>query len=180
MILVASAGIAVNGATALLFSAGRRTDLNLRAVFAHMATDALVAAGVVVAGLLVLWTGRTVIDPLASLAVCGLIVVGAWSLLRDSVGFALDAVPPGIDRSAVERFLATLPGVEAIHDLHIWGMSTTETALTAHLVRPAGPPDDALLQQAAETLRTRHGIAHTTLQIECGSHPCALTSPETV
>ena len=182
VIAVAGVGIAVNGATALLFVNGREADLNRRAAFAHMTTDALVATGVLVAGLLILWTGLRVIDPLASLIVCVVIVAGTWSLLRDSVGFAMDAVPPGIDREAVERFLAALPGVAAIHDLHIWGMSTTETALTAHLVRPGAAPDDALLHDAAKTLRLRHGIAHATIQVEQGdeAHPCALISPETV
>ena len=180
VIVVASVGIAINGLTALLFMRKRASDLNARAAFAHMATDALVAAGVVVAGLLTLWTGRAAIDPIASLVVCIVIVAGTWSLLRDSVGMALDAVPPGIDRDEVERFLASLPGVAAIHDLHIWGMSTTETALTAHLVLPHVGPDDALLHDAAETLRLRHGIAHATIQVERGSHRCALLSPETV
>ncbi len=182
VIVVAAIGIAVNGTTALLFMGGRASDLNIRAAFTHMATDALVAFGVVVAGLLILWTGRASIDPIASLLICAIIVAGTWSLLRDSLGFAMSAVPPGIDRDAVERFLASLPGVAAVHDLHIWGMSTTETALTAHLVRPGASPDDALLHGAAETLRRQHGIAHATIQIEQGdhAHPCALLSPETV
>ena len=182
VLVVAAIGIAVNGATALLFMSGRKSDLNLRAAFAHMATDALVAAGVVVAGLLILLTGWTPLDPIASLVVCAVIVAGTWSLLRDSLAFALDAVPPGIDHREVERFLLAQPGVTAIHDLHIWGMSTTETALTAHLVRPGAEPDDALLHGICEALRHRHGIGHATIQVEQGdeAHPCALVSPETV
>ncbi len=182
IMLVAAVGIAVNGATALLFMSGRRSDLNLRAAFAHMATDALVAAGVVVAGGLILLTGQSWIDPVSSLLISAVIVAATWSLLRDSLGFALGAVPPGIDRHAVERYLAGLPGVCAVHDLHIWGMSTTETALTAHLVRPGAPLDDALLHRAADALRHHHGIGHATLQVEQGdeAHPCALEPPEIV
>ena len=182
VMVVAAVGVVVNGATALLFIGGRRSDLNLRAAFAHMATDAIVALGVVVAGALILWTGQSWIDPVSSLIISAVIVVGTWSLLRDSLGFALDAVPPGIDRTAVEHYLAGLPGVCAVHDLHIWGMSTTETALTAHLVRPGAPLDDALLHRAAETLRHDHGIGHATIQVEQGdeAHPCALESPEIV
>ena len=182
VLVVAAIGIAVNGATALLFMSGRKSDLNLRAAFAHMATDALVAFGVVITGLLILWTGWTPLDPIASLIVCAIIVAGTWSLLRDSLGFAMNAVPPGIDHQEVERFLLTQPGVTAIHDLHIWGMSTTETALTAHLVRPGAQPDDALLHDICESLRVRHGIGHATIQVEQGddAHPCALVSPETV
>ncbi len=174
VVVVAAIGIAINGGTALLFMSGRKDDLNVRAAFAHMATDALVAAGVVVSGLAIMSTGWSVIDPLASLAICAAIVASTWSLLTDSVGFAMDAVPPGIDRDAVEHTLANLPGVSAVQDLHIWGMSTTETALTAHLVTPSALPDDQLLDDAAELLRLRHRIAHTTLQVRRRHHQCAL------
>lgn len=182
IVVVAGIGMLVNGVTALLFMRGRDSDLNVRAAFTHMAADALVALGVVLAGLAILWTGWAVIDPLASLAISAIIVASTWSLLRDSLAFALGAVPPGIDRAAVEATLNALPGVTAVHDLHIWGMSTTETALTAHLVRPMAGPDDALLAGIAETLRSRHGIGHATLQIEQGDamHPCGLADSGTV
>ncbi len=168
MMVVAAIGILVNGGTALLFLSGRRGDLNLRGAFLHMAFDALTAAAVVAAGAAIWWTHWRWIDPLISLAVAAVIVAGTWSLLRGSLDLALDAVPAGIDRGAVERFLRALPGVTDLHDLHIWGMSTTETALTAHLIRPGCPIDDGLLQRAAADLRHRYGIGHATFQIEHG------------
>ena len=173
---VAAAGIAVNGATALLFMRGRSSDLNVRAAFAHMAADAAVAAVVVVAGAAILLTGWWAIDPLASLAVSAAVIVGTWRILRDSLHYALDAVPPGVDRNAVVQLLESVPGVTAVHDLHIWGMSTTETALTAHLVRPGRTGDDAMLCGLAERLREDHGICHATLQVEDGDagFPCVL------
>lgn len=168
VMIVAAIGIAVNGVTALLFMSGAKNDLNLRGAFLHMASDALTAAAVVVAGLLIALTGWQRIDPAISLLVAVVIVLGTWSLLRQSVALALDAVPPGIDPAAVERTLRALPGVSDLHDLHIWGMSTTETALTAHLVRPGLPPDDALLRSAAATLERLYGIGHATFQVETG------------
>ncbi len=182
VMVVAAIGIAVNGATALLFMSGRKDDLNIRAAFLHMASDAATAAAVVVAGLLITLTGWLRIDPVVSLVVAVVIVIGTWSLLRQSIDLALDAVPPGIDRSAVELYLRGLPGVADLHDLHIWGMSTTETALTAHLVRPGQAPDDALLRDAASTLSRRYGIGHATFQVECGTdgEPCALASANVV
>lgn len=181
VIIVAAIGILVNGGTALLFMSGAKHDLNVRGAFLHMAADAATAAAVVVAGCLIVWTGWLRIDPVISLIVGLVIVVTTWSLLRQSIDLALDAVPPGIDRIAVERYLRALPGVVDLHDLHIWGMSTTEAALTAHLVRPGAPPDDALLRQAAETLDRTYGIGHATFQVESGdeAHPCAL-APEGV
>ncbi len=182
IMVVAAFGIVVNGATALLFMSGRKDDLNIRGAFLHMASDALVALGVVVAGAVILWTGWSWLDPATSLVVSGIIVLGTWSLLRDSVNFSLDAVPPGIDRTKVAAFLQDLPGVAEVHDLHIWGMSTTETAMTAHLVRPGASVDDDLIHRACEEMKEHFGIGHATLQVEDGrgAHPCHLRSDEVV
>ena len=178
---VAAAGILVNGGTALLFARGRSRDLNVKSAFMHMAADALVTAGVLVTGIAVLLTGLAWLDPAVSLIVSVVIVYGTWGLLRDSMRLALDAVPGGIDATAVRAHLAALPGVAAIHDLHIWGMSTTETALTCHLVMPSGHPGDAALGHIARELEQHFGIHHATIQIELGDsdEACALT-PETV
>lgn len=174
VVWVALIGIAINTATALLFLAGRKGDLNIRGAFLHMAADAGVSLGVVIAGLLIIATGWQWLDPVISLAIALVILVGTWGLLRDSVNMALDAVPEGIDADAVTTYLATLPGVAGIHDLHIWAMSTTETALTAHLVLPTGGHEDALLARAGTELHDRFGIEHATLQIEHGdpAYPC--------
>ncbi len=163
---VAAAGIAVNGFTAWLLSREWREDLNARAALAHMLADAAIAAGVVVAGALMLLTGQGWIDPLASLAISAIVVWGAWSLLRESADMALAAAPPGIDPLAVAAFLERLDGVAAIHDLHIWPLSTTETALTCHLVTPAGAPGDAFLRETCAELKRRFRIGHATLQVE--------------
>jgi len=173
---VALGGVVVNGLSALLFASGRKGDLNVRAAFAHMAADALVALGVVLAGGLILVTGWMWIDPAASLVIGVVIVLGTWSLMRESLDLALQAVPLGVDRAAVLGYLTDLPGVSEVHDLHIWGMSTTETALTAHLVRPGAGLDDALLHGVCEELRIRFSIHHATFQVEDGSdaHPCEL------
>ena len=179
VLVVAAVGIAVNGATALLFLFGDRHDLNIRAVVLHMAADAGTAAVVAAGGLLTVLTGWSRIDPALGLVVAALIVAGTWSLLRRGMALALDGVPDTVDRAAVERFLRALPGVADLHHLHIWGMSTTETALTAHLVRPGLPPDDALLQRAARTLAQRYGIGHATFQVENGDGGiCALADAE--
>jgi cobalt-zinc-cadmium efflux system protein len=181
MAWVAGIGILVNGATALLFLRGRNRDLNIRAAFLHMVADALVSAGVVAAGVTIALTGLSRIDPIVTVLVCAVIVYGTWDLMREAIGLALDAVPEGIDPAAVRTHLASLPGVAAIHDLHIWGMSTTETALTCHLVMPDGHPGDAMLTQVAHDLEQRFGIHHATIQIELGDSAdvCVLT-PETV
>ena len=173
---VAALGILVNGITAYLFMAGRKDDLNIKGAFLHMASDALVALGVVIAGAVILWTGWLWLDPAISLVISAVIVAGTWSLLRDSVHLSLDAVPPGLDKEQVEAFLGGLPGVVEVHDLHIWAMSTTETALTAHLVRPDESIDDDLLHDACDQLRQRFKIGHATLQVEDGRgvHPCVL------
>ncbi len=169
MVWVAAIGIAINTGTALMFMAGRKHDLNVRGAFLHMAADALVSAGVVVAGLVVLATGWVLVDPLVSLVIVAVIGWGTWGLLRDSVKLGLNAVPDGIDEGAVRGLLAGLPGVAAVHDLHIWPMSTTETALIAHLHMPAGHPGDDFLHHAAHELEHRFAIGHATLQVETGS-----------
>jgi len=174
MMAVAAAGIAVNGVSALLFAGGQKDDVNLRAAFQHMLADTLVSAGVVAAGALVLLTGWRWVDPAAGLIIVGLIGVGSWSLLRESVNLGLAAVPARIDESAVRQFLASQPGVAAVHDLHIWPMSTTEAALTAHLVMPAGHPGDGFLHGLTEAIAGRFAIGHPTIQIETDGAPCAL------
>ena len=177
MMAVAAIGIVVNGACAFLFAKGRQQDLNLRAAFQHLLADAAVSAGVVLAGLLVYLTGARWVDPVTSLAITGVIAWGSWSLLRDAVKMGLLAVPDGIDESAVRGFLAAQPGVSAVHDLHIWPMSTTETALTAHLVMPGGHPGDAFLHELAHELEHDFGIGHATVQVEmCEGAECALES----
>jgi cobalt-zinc-cadmium efflux system protein len=178
--VVAAVGIVVNGVTALLFASGRGSDLNLRSAFMHMAADAVVTAGVLVAGIAIALTGLLWLDPAVSLVVSAVIVYGTWDLVRQSLNLALDAVPQGVDAAAVRAHLLAVPGVTALHDLHIWGMSTTETALTCHLVMPQGHPGDEALSHVAHELEERFNIHHTTLQIELGdSAECALT-PEHV
>lgn len=169
MMVVAGIGILVNSATAWFFFSGRKNDLNIRGAYLHMAADAAVSVGVVAAGLAIQMSGALWIDPAVSLAVAAVITVGTWSLLSGSVRLALDAVPEHIDRVAVEAWLAGLPGVSAVHDVHIWAMSTTEVAMTAHLVRPGVGLDDAFLHAACRTLDERFGIGHATIQIESGS-----------
>ena len=169
MIAVAGVGIVVNGATALLFASGRKHDINIRGAFLHMAADALVSVGVVIAGVAILLTGELLIDPVTSLLIVGVIAWGTWGLLKDSVKLALLAVPDSIDESAVRAYLAGLPGVATVHDLHIWPMSTTETALTAHLVMPGGQPGDAFLHDIAHELEHHFRIGHATVQVETGA-----------
>ena len=178
---VAAIGILVNGATALVFARGRSRDLNIRSAFVHMMADTAITAGVVVAGIAIALTGLAWLAPAVSLAVSAVIVYGTWDLIKDAMGLALDAVPEGVDAAAVRAHLAALPGVAAIHDLHIWGMSTTETALTCHLVMPGGHPGDAALGQLGRELDERFGIHHATIQIELADSDevCALT-PESV
>jgi cobalt-zinc-cadmium efflux system protein len=167
VILVAAAGIVVNGATALLFMRGRDRDINIRAQYLHMAADAGVSASVVVAGLLILLTGAQWLDPVVSLGIAIAIVVTTWGLLRESVDLAMDAVPGGVPHADVQEFLASVPGVVEVHDLHIWGLSTTETALTAHLVCADGPNAHSL-HAVTHELRDRFGIGHATIQVETG------------
>lgn len=163
---VAALGIVVNGGVALLFAAGRHNDMNIRGAFLHMAGDALVSLGVLIAGGAILLTGQLWLDPLVSLIVNAVIVIGTWGLLRDSLAMGLDAVPPGIAAGEVRAFLLAQTGVTALHDFHIWPISTTESVLSAHLVMPAGHPGDAFLVAAATALRERFRIGHVTLQIE--------------
>lgn len=176
IIWVAAIGVVINTVTALLFMSGRQGDLNIRGAFLHMAADAMVSLGVVLAGIAILITGWLWFDPVVSLIIVAVVVFGTWQLLRDALNLALDAVPNGIELLAVKTFLAELPGVAQVHDLHIWAMSTTETALTAHLIMPEGYPGDAFLSQANRKLHDNFGIKHATLQIEIGDpkHPCSL------
>lgn len=166
VMIVAAIGIVINGFCAWLFAAGRKGDLNLRGAFAHMAADALVSAGVVAAGFVILLTGWLWLDPIVSLAINAVIVWGTWGLLRDSVGMAMAAVPAQIDPAEVRRFIEMRNGVASLHDLHVWPMSTTETALTCHLVMPAGHPGDAFIHELCEDLASRFKVNHTTVQIE--------------
>jgi cobalt-zinc-cadmium efflux system protein len=186
IIAVASIGIFINGGTALLFSSGPRNlnvtgDLNVKSAFFHLAADALVTAGVVAAGIVIWLTDWLWLDPLVSLVVSAVIVFGTWGLLKSAIGLALDAVPEGLDPAAVRAHLLALPGVAGLHDLHIWGMSTTETALTCHLIMPNGHPGDAVLNEMVQKLYHRFGIQHATIQIELADsdEACALT-PEHV
>ena len=180
VIWVAAAGILVNGATAWMFMRGRERDINIRGAYLHMASDAAVSAGVVVAAIAIWATGWYWLDPLASLAISVVIVLGSLDLLKESTRLAMAAVPGGVDRTGVERYLAGLSGVSAVHDLHIWAISTTETALTAHLVRPAMGPDDEFLRGVAAELRTRFGIGHCTIQIEHDGADCHLAPTDVI
>jgi len=180
VIVVAAIGIVVNGATALMFASGRKGDINVRGAFLHMAADAAVSAGVVIAGAVILLTGWLWIDPAVSLAVCVVIMWSTWGLFKDSIRMSLDAVPPGLAIDEVRGFLASRAGVTALHDLHVWPMSTTETALTCHLVIPAGHPGDAFLMQTAHELRDRFGIGHVTLQIETSQTTACALAPDNV
>lgn len=166
VVAVAGAGILVNGFTALLFASGRKADLNVRAAFSHMAADALVSTGVVIAGLVVMRTGWLWLDPAASLIVVLVILAGTWGLLRSSLGMALDRVPEGIAPAEVDAALTALDGVTRVHDLHVWSLSTTDIALTCHLVMPAGCPGDAFLHDATAMLNHRFRIRHATIQVE--------------
>jgi len=166
VLIVAGVGIAVNAITAWLFARGRKGDINIRGAFLHMLADALVSAGVVIAGLVILYTGLNWIDPVVSIVIAMLIFVQTWGLLRESIEMSLDAVPRGINYDRVWDALRLLPGVSRVHHVHIWPMSTTETVLTAHLVMPAGHPGDAFLQEAGAMLHQRFAIGHVTLQVE--------------
>lgn len=176
VMIVAAIGIVINGFTAWLFASGRKSDLNIRGAYLHMAADAAVSAGVVIAALVIMFTGWLWLDAVTSLAIVAVIVWGTWGLLRDSTAMSLGAVPSGIDPVAVRRYLEQRPGVTDVCDLHIWPMSTTEAALTCHLVMPAGNPGDAFLVEATHYLNDSFGIKHTTIQIVISPvTACALT-----
>jgi cobalt-zinc-cadmium efflux system protein len=179
---VAALGIVINGITALMFFSGRTHDVNIRGAFLHMASDALVALGVVLAGVAIRATGRLWIDPVVSILIGVVITVGTWGLLRESLNLAMDAVPGHIEPDEVHGFLTAVPGVAAVHDLHIWAMSTTETAMTVHLVTPDQALDDARLASIAGVLKERFAIGHCTIQLEHGddAHPCAQEPLDTV
>ena len=178
--IVAAIGIAINAVTAWMFAGGQE-DINLRGAFVHMASDALVSAGVVAAGFVIMLTGWLWLDPVVSLVINVVIVWATWGLLRDSLGMAMAAAPSRIDPAAVRTFLAGRPGVEGVHDLHIWAMSTTEVALTCHLVMPGGHPGDGFLHGLCDQLTERFRIDHTTVQIETDpTAACALAPDEVV
>jgi cobalt-zinc-cadmium efflux system protein len=174
--LVAAVGIIINGLSAWLFMKGSKGDLNIRGAYLHMATDAAVSLGVVVAGIAMIFTGWYWLDPVISLVIVAVIVIGTWGLLSESVQLALSAVPAHIEVAAIDAYLRQCLGVTEIHDLHIWGMSTTESALTVHLVMPDGYPGDAFMDDIMRTLTERFSIQHSTLQVEQGTtdHTCVL------
>ena len=179
VVVVAALGVAVNGFTALLFMRGRHGDLNIRGAYLHMVADAGVSLGVVVATFIIMLTGWLWLDPAISLVIAAVVFWSGWGLARDSVNLALDGVPRGIELAAVRDYLASLEGVSEVHDLHVWAMSTNETALTAHLVRPGGT-DDAFLHRVCEELSHRFNIHHPTLQIEVATGVCKLAPAERV
>lgn len=182
VIWVAALGIAINTGTALMFMSGRKSDLNIRGAFLHMAADAGVSAGVMIAGIVISVTGWLWVDPVMSLLIVAAITVTTWGLLTESIHLALDAVPQSVELAAVEAYLRELPDVTEVHDLHIWGMSTTDIALTAHIVKPAVGDDDALLIGTCRELHQRFGIAHATIQVERGHGPqeCSQAPAEVV
>jgi cobalt-zinc-cadmium efflux system protein len=180
VMVIAAIGILVNGATALMFMSGRNDDLHVRSAFQHMLADALVAAGVVAAGGLILLTGWRAIDPIVSLVVSAIIIRATWGTLKESFEMMMHAVPPGIDPEAVRAYLQRQPGVEALHDLHIWPTSTTDTALTVHLVMPNGHPGDLVLSELCHELTHRFKIGHATFQVETGAVACTLEPAHTI
>ena len=175
IMVVAAVGVLVNGATAALFMAGSQADMNIRGAFLHMAADALVSLGVVAAGALYLWTGWAWLDPVTSMAIALVIIAGTWGLFRGALHLLFDGVPESIALAEVDALLRALPGVAGVHDLHVWAMSTTEIALTAHLVMPGGHPGDAFLENIAHDLHHHFHITHPTIQIEFDdpNHGCA-------
>lgn len=178
VMLVAATGVLVNGVTAWLFVSGSEGDINIRGAFMHMAGDALVSLGVVVAGGVYLYTGWTWLDPLLSLVIAALVIAGTWSLFSHSLHLAFDGVPHSVELPAVREHLAALPGVSEVHDLHVWAMGSSETALTAHLVMPSGHPGDVFIAKVVEDLHDEFDIDHATLQIELGdtAQPCRLAT----
>jgi len=179
VMVVAGVGVLINAATALLFMSGRHRDLNIKGAFLHMAADAGVSLGVVLAGLAIKLTGQYWIDPAMSLVIVAVIAIGTWGLLRESIRLALQAVPEGVDLERVEHYLASLPDVTAVHDLHIWPMSTTQTALTAHLEMPNGSGGDEFLHNVCQHLHDEFQIEHSTIQIEQNAKACSLAPEHT-
>jgi cobalt-zinc-cadmium efflux system protein len=177
--IVAAIGVLVNGFSAWLFMSGSKDDLNVRGAYQHMAADAAISLGVVVSGLVIMYTGWTWLDPLVSLVIVLMILAGTWSLLRESVQLMMAAVPAGVDAGRVSQFLAERPGVSEVHDMHIWAISTTENALTAHVVMPGGYPGDKVIDEMVDQLRKDFSIHHCTLQVEEGTtdHGCVLHAP---
>lgn len=171
MIWISAAGIAVNAITAFMFMSGRKGDLNVRGAFLHMAADALISAGVVIAGVVIAFTGWLWLDPVVSLILVAVVIIGTWGLLRESFDLSLDAVPLGIDVVAVREYLARLPAVVDVHHLHVWGLGTSDVALTAHLVLAVDRTDNALLHQINGELRDHFGIGHATIQFESRAQP---------
>lgn len=182
IIIVAAIGIVINTVSALMFLSGRKNDLNIRGAFLHLVADAAVSVGVVLAGIAIIYTGWLWFDPAVSLIVTVVIVAGTWQLFRESLNLITDAVPAGIEPLAVRTYLSELPGVSSVHDLHIWAMSTTETALTVHLVMPSGYTGDAFLARLVGELHDNFGIEHPTIQIETGdpSYSCPFIAENTV
>ncbi|MFA7306374.1 MAG: cation diffusion facilitator family transporter [Hyphomicrobium sp.] len=180
VMVVATVGILINGFTAWLFASGAKGDINIRGAFLHMAADAAVSAGVVVSGVVILYTGWVWLDPVVSLIIVAIIVWGTWSLLRDSVAMSLSAVPPAVDAAGVHAYLQSVEGVKALHDLHIWSMSTTDVALTVHLVMPSGHPGDAVLVEICHELEHDFGIGHATIQIETDEATACALAPDHV
>lgn len=177
VIVVALLGIAINGGTALLFRAGRKSDLNSEGAFLHMAADAAVSLGVVASAVIMLFTGWNWLDPITAILVSMVIIWAAYGLLKSSLSVALDGVPASVDHVALKVWLKGLDGVAEVHDLHVWALSTTSNALTAHLVMPSGHPGDAFLNHVAEELREHFGIGHAAFQIEIGDGPACRLAP---
>jgi cobalt-zinc-cadmium efflux system protein len=177
--IVAAVGVLVNGFSAWLFMSGSKDDLNVRGAYQHMAADAAISLGVVISGMVIMYTGWTWLDPLVSLLIVLMILAGTWSLLRESVQLMMAAVPAGVDAERVSKFLVERPGVSEVHDLHIWAISTTENALTAHVVMPGGYPGDKVIDEMVDQLRSDFSIHHCTLQVEEGTtdHGCVLHAP---
>ena len=175
--IVAAIGIVINGLSALLLMKGSKGDLNIRSAYLHMVADTAVSLAVVITGLVMLYSKWYLLDPIMSLVIVVVIVISTWGLLRDSLQLAMNAVPAHIDAPAIDAYLCQLEGVTDIHDLHIWGLSTTENALTVHLVMPSGHPGDAFMDNCVQTLKEQYSVHHCTLQIELGTtnHTCALT-----
>jgi cobalt-zinc-cadmium efflux system protein len=180
VIIVALIGIVINTITALLFMSGRKNDLNIRGAFMHMAADAVVSLGVVVAGFVILWTGWQWLDPFVSLVISIVILFGTWGLLKESINLSLDAVPEGIDIRKIKNYLKNIPTILEVHDLHVWGMSTTEAVLTVHIIRSEMEDNDELLQKLTKELHDLFGIEHATIQIEKGTYSCSLQPDGTI